>query len=508
MGLLWRDDNPVLPYNRPLAEARLQYLKRRFRRDPELEVKYRDVIQDCVDKGYARKLNKQEVAAVSNITWYIPHHPVTNPNKPGKVRVVFDAAARFNGTSLNEQLLQGPCLTNDLTGVLIRFREEEVAFSADIEGMFYQTNVTPSDTDALRFLWWPGSIDDTPEDYKMLVHIFGAKSSPCCANKALSMTAQDNERKYSPEVIRTVRRNFYVDDVLKSVPSTEQAVHLTSDLTKLLKEGGFRLTKFASNSREVLQSISPELRANPSLDLDLDQLPLERALGVFWDAQSDTFKFKASQSGKPPTKRGVLSIVSSLFDPLGFLSPFVFSAKILLQELWRDKLPWDRQIPEPYLSQWQRWLEELTRVITIGIPRCYKVQSLRNSSTVQLHNFADASRRGYAAVSYLRFADEKGVIHCSFVMGKTRNAPIREWTIPRLELQAAVLAARQSKIILRELDLPVGQTFFWSDSMTSLQYIKNVTRRFQTFVANRVAEIHETSSPGQWHHIPGVINPR
>ena len=194
----------------------------------------------------------------------------------------------------------------------------------------------PSDTDALRFLWWPSSIDDTPEDYKMLVHIFGAKSSPCCANKALSMTAQDNERKYSPEVIRTVRRNFYVDDVLKSVPSTEQAVHLTSDLAKLLKEGGFRLTKFASNSREVLQSISPELGAN----------------WVCTGMRSpDTFKFKALQAQKPPTKRGVLSTVSSLFDPLGFLSPFVFSAKILLQELWREKLPWDQQIPEPYLSQ-------------------------------------------------------------------------------------------------------------------------------------------------------------
>ena len=142
--------------------------------------------------------------------------------------------------------MQGPCLTNDLTGVLIRFHEEEVAFSTDIEGMFYQTNVTPSDTDVLIFLWWPGNIDDTPEDYKMPVHIFGAKSSPCCANKALSMTAHDNETKYSPEVIRTVHRNFYVDDVLKSVPSTEQAVRLTSDLTKLLKEGSFRLTKFAS----------------------------------------------------------------------------------------------------------------------------------------------------------------------------------------------------------------------------------------------------------------------
>ena len=170
-----------------------QYLKKCFCRDPELE--YRDVIQECVDKGYARKLSKEGAVTVSDITWYIPHHPVTNPDKPGKARVVFDAAARFNGTSLNDQLLQGPCLTNDLTGVLIRFREEEVAFSADIEGMFYQTNLMPSDTDALRFLWWPSSIDDTPEDYKMLLHIFGAKSSPYCANKALSMTAQDNEGK-------------------------------------------------------------------------------------------------------------------------------------------------------------------------------------------------------------------------------------------------------------------------------------------------------------------------
>ena len=234
-GLLWKDDNPVLPYNRALAEARLQYLKKRFRRDPELEVKYR-VIQECVDKRYIRKLSKEETATVSNTTWYIPHHPVTNPNKPGKLRVVFDAAAKFNGTSLNDQLLQVPSLTNDLTGVLIRFREEEVAFSADIEGMFYQN------TDSLRFLWWPGSVDDLLEDYKMLVHIFGAKSSPCCANKALNRTAQDNEDNYPPEVVKTVRRNFFVDDVFKSVPSTEQAVHLTSDLTKFAE--GRRLPSY------------------------------------------------------------------------------------------------------------------------------------------------------------------------------------------------------------------------------------------------------------------------
>ena len=302
-----------------LAEARLQYLKRRFHRDPELEVKYRAAIEDCVAKGYARRLIKEEAAAVSNITWYIPHHAVTNPNKPGKVGVVFDAAAKYNGT-LNDQQLQGPRLTNDLIGVLIRFHEEGVAFSADVEGMFYQSRVTPSDTDALRLLWWPGSIEDRPEDYKMLAHIFGAKSSPCCANRALNKTAQDNEDSSPQEAVKTVRRNFYVDDVLKSAPSTQEAVRLTSDLTKLLKEGGFRLTKFASNSREVLQSIPPDLRASPLLDLDLDHLPLERASGVYWDAQSDTFKFKAAQAGKPSTKRGVLYVVSSLLTLIHLVS--------------------------------------------------------------------------------------------------------------------------------------------------------------------------------------------
>ena len=239
--------------------------------------------------------------------------------------------------------------------------------------------------------------------------------------------------------------------------------------------------------------IPPASKANPKLDLDLDQLPLERALGVYWDVQSDTFKFKALQAYKPSTKRGVLSVVSSLFDPLAFLSPFVFTAKILLQELWRQKLSWDQEIPELYSSLWQKWLQELPYVTTIEIPRCYKTQCLSAQATVQLHNFSDASRHGYAAVSYLRFVDEQGVIHCSFVMGRTRNVPIKEWTILRLELQATVLTVRLSNSILKELDLQVDGTFFWSDSMTSLQYIKNQIRRFQTFVANRVAEIHETS---------------
>jgi hypothetical protein len=177
-----------------------------------------------MEKGYARKMTAEEASARSNITWYLPHHPVFNPNKPRKVRVVFDAAAKFQDTSLNEHLLQGPDLTNDLVGVLIRFRQDRIAYAADIEAMFHQTRVISKDS--LRFLWWSDSIDDPPEEYQMMVHIFGVTSSPCCASKALRQIVDDNESKFDQEVTRKLRRNFYVDDNLKSVSTIPKAIWL------------------------------------------------------------------------------------------------------------------------------------------------------------------------------------------------------------------------------------------------------------------------------------------
>ena len=155
IGLLWKQEDPSLPFNRIAAEARLHHLKRRFSRDPDLEAKYRVVIEEYVNKGYARKL----AAKRSRITWYLPHHPVFNVNKPNKCCVVYDAAAKFDGTSLNDQLYQGPDLANNLTGVLICFHEEEIAFTADLEAMFHQVKVLPRDAYTLRFLWWSGSLD-------------------------------------------------------------------------------------------------------------------------------------------------------------------------------------------------------------------------------------------------------------------------------------------------------------------------------------------------------------
>ena len=414
--------------------------------------------------------------------------------------MVFDAAAKFHGTSLNDQLLQGPDYINNLAGVLMRFRQEEVALVADIEQMFHQVRVPAENYDAFRFLWWSGDLDDKPAEYQMLVHIFGTTSSPCCSNKALQQTADDNEDKYGSEAAETVCRNFYIDELLKSVQTTNQATALAVKLTAMLKEGGFRLTKFLSNRRKVLS-------ANPTLNRELDQLPINRTLGLHWDAERDVFCFKTVSTNKPATKRGILSTINSLFDPLGFLSPFTLPINLLIQGLWKERVEWDDEIQGHHLKVWRQWTGSLPRLEDIKIPHCYRNPDISNSCTVQLHVFTDASEYAYSAAAYLRLSDDHcDQAHCSLVFGKCRNAPLKRPTIPHLELMASVMAVRIGNTIRAVLDVPFD-VIFWTDSLTVLQYIKNRTRRFHRFVATRLEEIHEHTAPNQWNHVPGVLNP-
>jgi len=213
IALPWKNDPPFLEKNRTVAKHRLKLLKRRLLRDSELKSKYKDCIADLLDKGYAAKA---PAAEVHGKTWYLPHHAVSHPAKPGKVRVVFDCSAKYHGKSLNDQILQGPDITNSLVGVLTRFRQDPVAFMSDVEAMFHQVRVSPNDCSALRFLWWPdGNMDLEPEKLIMTVHLFGGVSSPSCANFALKRTASDNKARFSPETVETLECSFYVDDCLK-----------------------------------------------------------------------------------------------------------------------------------------------------------------------------------------------------------------------------------------------------------------------------------------------------
>jgi len=364
-------------------------------------------------------------------------------------------------------------------GVLTRFREEPIAMMADIEGMLHQVRVSPKDCDALRFLWWPeNDLNKDPEDYQMLVHLFGATSSPSCANFGLRQTADDNQEMFSLEAVRTLRRNFYVDDCLKSIKDETKAISLVSELRALLSKGGFRLTKWISNSRKVIESVPSSERAVAVKDHLLDQLPCERALGTRWDVEMDTFGFKISLKDKPFTRRGILSVVSSIYESLGLVAPYILPAKRLLQNLCRKGLGWDDMVSNEDITTWHSWFGDLPKLESLKVYRCFKPPDFGDATTCQIHHFADANQIGYGAVSYLRIIDARCLIHCSFIMRKSRLSPLKLLTIPRLELSAPVVATRLGKIIRTETDMQVDQPLFWTDSTCVLRYLRTRASSF------------------------------
>lgn len=181
------------------------------------------MINSYISKGRAKELTPEESKETTSRTWYLPHHAVLNPNKPWKVRVVFDAASKYDKVSLNDNLLTGPDLLNNLVGILLRFRSGKIGIMADVEQMFHQVGVCEEDRDSLHFLW--RDLDETrpPDEYQMAVHVFGAVDSPCCANYALQRTAVDQSENFSEEAVHAVLHNFYIDDLLCSKPNSDGA---------------------------------------------------------------------------------------------------------------------------------------------------------------------------------------------------------------------------------------------------------------------------------------------
>ena len=505
IGLPWRSNPPPLYDNRIMAANRADMLMKRLQKNPELKDSYCATIDGYIAKGYAYKITNAE----ENITprYYLPHHPVFHPQKK-KLRVVFDAAAKYRGQSLNGMLLQGPDLTNNLIGVLQRFRKHNIALSADIQEMFMQVKVNKRDSNALRFLWWQDhDFTKAPTDYAMTTHTFGLNSSPSVCNFALRHTADQHKDKYRNETISTVYDSFYVDDLLTSVANIEDANMLVKEVTELLSLGGFNLTKWVSNSREVMHEIEEKQRAPSLVNMELGEMPTERTLGILWNVETDTFQFTSINKERPHTRRGILSVLSSFYDPLGFFAPVTLIAKKISQDLCREQLGWDDLVNNDVRDKWLKWCSTLGDLSNVSIQRCHTPVDFGAVMSTELHYFADASLIAYGAVAYMRLVDDTGRIHVTFLMGKARLAPMKPVTIPRLELAAAVVAVRMHNSIMTELQPKTDNVTFWTDSTSVLWYIKNEQKRFHTYVANRVAIIHELSNVAQWKHIPTEHNP-
>ncbi|XP_039865704.1 uncharacterized protein LOC120720149 [Simochromis diagramma] len=303
--------------------------------------------------------------------------------------------------------------------------------------------------------------------------------------------------------------NFYVDDCLVSAATEEDAIDLYHELCAICLKGGFPLNKWISNSRNVLAVIPESNRANKIKDLDLisDELPVERVLGVQWCVESDVFKFRITLRDRPLTRRGILSVVSSVYDPLGMLAPVILTAKKILQNLCRKKIGWDDALPDAVIQEWTIWMQELYKLEEFKVDRCFKTNSFGTVKTAQLHHFADASEDSYGTLTYLLLKNERDQAHCAFIMGKARVAPLKPVTIPRMELTAATLASRMDVMWKKELQMELKDSVFWTDSTSVLKYINNKTTRFRTFVANRVSEIVKVSNPQQWRYVDTDNNP-
>ncbi|XP_041357495.1 uncharacterized protein LOC121374456 [Gigantopelta aegis] len=258
-----------------------------------------------------------------------------------------------------------------------------------------------------------------------------------------------------------------------------------------------------------MKSIPTEERAKEvkTLNLECEKLPSERALGVFWFVESDSLGFKICERIQRNTRREILSVISSVYDPLGFAAPFILTAKQLLQSLCKRDIGWDDEIDCVSLKLWQKWQEDLPNLVKIQIQRCYKPKNFGRVVLCQLHMFTDASDCGYGVVAYLRLMNVDNDVHCALIMAKSRVAPLKKITIPRMELTAATVGVRLCKVITDELQYNIDETFFWTDSMSVLRYIANNTSRFQTFVANRVALIREGTQVRQWRYINSKCNP-
>ena len=599
------------------AKSRHDKLKRKFEKDPVLREGSFKQMEEKLNKGYIRKIDSLEADENSPVC-YLPVHVALHPEKPNKFRLCLDAAARVGPHYLNKYLLNGPDFFNRLTSVLLKFRQKRYTLTADIKDYFYQVEVDPTDRPALRCLWWSNESMEETITLEAMSHIFGATSSPCVVNFVLRHHAENMKAKYGEDVYDAMVNRTYVDDVLLSVDSREEAIELKTKLTRALAEGGFELTKWDSNIPELsakdsspislsdsstqaspngttddgncspsadknrfsaeatedkfadsgdrqagMDTVSALSRSQPipsinakeqeqeqesdseqepepeqedpiemvssiSNKYELDQVKEflheipEKILGVGYDYKTDemAIRVKDKHFRTVNTKREVLSFISSVYDPLGLVAPFVLKGRQFFQQINESGISWNDQVPDEILIPFNKWKDLIVHLRKLKVPRWTNPLGL-NDCKSDLIIFCDSSATGWGHCSYVKRYLQGGSNQSSvsLLMGKahvvplsmsknpTENAIPHGDSIPRLELNAARGAAEWRDILLRESGESFDNVYLFSDSLTVLGWLHNFEKRFKTFENFRIKAIRTLSRLSEWRHCPTQLNP-
>ncbi|XP_055584907.1 uncharacterized protein LOC129737769 [Uranotaenia lowii] len=469
-------------------------------------------IGDYQKKGYCHRATPEELKSFDpRRTWYLPLGAVTNPKKPEKIRLIWDAAAKVDGISLNSMLLKGPDQLNALPNVLFRFRQYPVAVCADIKEMFHQIRVRKEDQCSQLFLWRDNP-EQCPETFVMDVATFGSTSSPATAQFVKNTNAQRFLAEY-PVAVDNIVSGHYVDDYCTSFATVEEAQKISHQVREIHRHGGFELRNFCSNDLNVLrflgeQEINTVKNLNPP-----KEVTTERVLGILWESERDQLLFPTTmphrltqliETGSKPTKRLILKCVMTLFDPLGLLASYLVFGKMLIQEVWRKGFGWDDEVDEEIFSLWKKWTDMLGHINKIRIPRSYFDEAAK---TVELHTFVDASESACACVCYFRFVNSFGKVQVVLIAAKSKVAPLKPWSVPRLELQGCLMGARLARFVQEGHSLCITKRTLWTDSRTAISWINGDPRKYTRFVAFRLTEITELTNGNEWRWVPSRQNP-
>ncbi|UYV67106.1 hypothetical protein LAZ67_4003903 [Cordylochernes scorpioides] len=484
--------------SRSNAIKRLCSLERYLIPRPEVYDQYRSFIKEYLELGHMSLVPKEDIIKGR---YYLPHHPVIKEKScTTKLRVVFDASAKTDsGLSLNDALIPGPKIQQDLFHLILRFRIHPVAINADIAKMYRQIRISQEDSEFQRIVW-RNDPHDKIKGYRLETVTYGTSCAPFLDTRIIKQLALDEQSKF-PKASKIALTDFHVDDLVTGTFSVDEGKNLVQELYGLLSAGGFELRKWTSNVPDVL-SLLPNHLISPNTNIGFKESKVfVNVLGLQWQPRTDGFTFKGiALPLNSMTKRGILSQVAKIFDPLGWISSFTTTIKLILQELWKTGMEWDDPIPEELRRKLTLINQDLQSLEHIQIPGCVVPG---NFMKVEFHGFCDASQKAYAASLYLKVILSNTSAKTFLLVAKTRVAPMKVVSLPRLELCSALLLARLVKTVYDNLPLTINEIYLWSDSTIALCWINSEPCRWKTFVANRVSEIHQ----GVWCHVDGRQNP-
>ena len=521
--LPFKEDHDCLPDNFDVAKQRLSSLKTRLVKQDILK-EYDTILKEYEEAGIIARVPLEQLCKEIGQVHYIPHRPVVREDKDStKIRAVFDASCKVNGPSLNECLYPGPNLLLKIFDVLLRFRFNRIVMIADIKQAFLNVGISEERRDFLRFLWFDIGQENKLILFRFCRAVFGVTSSPFLLNATIKHHLSKSKSSNLGCIVEKIVDDLYLDDLISGCESVEEGKFYYENAKILMTNAGFDLRKWISNDAELSEYLrSKESSVDDYKESNGDDVTYFDAasgrvdenttvLGIRWDRQSDQVIFDfitllTKCHTMKNTKRELLSVAATVFDPLGMVAPVTARIKIIFQLLCKDNLSWDEKIPQNILLVWNSFISELSAMKEIRIPRY--VLPFEKCDHFELHGFCDSSKEAYCAVLYLRSViNDTVTMH--FLASKTKVAPLKELSIPRLELLGCLLLSNLLRDVTNALRkrVVVKNVVCWSDSRVSLAWIRGKERSWKPWVENRVVEIRKVVGREKWNYVKSECNP-